>query len=389
MAKIKLEVQKYIQSYQNQKGTFFRVCIPNGHGSQIRKQGFLTNADAFNFATKLYLKVLSQDKGLATTQVSTLFKDYSVQWLESKRHSDLKESSYMRYKEVIENQINVYFGHFKMTELEKYHLRNYIREMQEQGVTSNLICYSVSLFKAIIKQAEIDDVVPTRGILQIPPPKHKKAEPKFWDINQTQYFLNSTKNHKDHNLWTFALYTGMRAGEIAGLKWDCVDFDKTFGGYCGVIEVKRMYNQKTRKVEETTKNGDRRLIPILPVVRNLLLEMSTKSKGEFVFGGTKNLDSSHFNRRLQSALNKISSIPKIPFHSLRHSFCSYLDSTGMSRRIVSGIMGHRDLNTTNLYSHMNDNMMGSEVVKWLENQSNKKPTNFKKSDEYFLEESMA
>ena len=46
-----------------------------------------------------------------------------------------------------------------------------------------------------------------------------------------------------------------------------------------------------------------------------------------------------------------------------------IDSTGMSRRVVSQIMGHKDASTTDRYSHVSDQTLGSEVMKWTENQS--------------------
>ncbi|MFN3453707.1 MAG: tyrosine-type recombinase/integrase [Pseudobdellovibrio sp.] len=84
----------------------------------------------------------------------------------------------------------------------------------------------------------------------------------------------------------------------------------------------------------------------------------------------------HFNRHPQTAQKKLPQLPFIKFHGLRHSFCSYLDSTGMSRRIVSEIMGHRDLNTTNRYSHVNNKMLGYEVSRWLNSQSKQNSNNF-------------
>lgn len=203
---------------------------------------------------------------------------------------------------------------------------------------------------------------------------NKRKEPRFWDTKQITFFLNATKSDPMNDLWRVTLNTGMRAGEIAGLKWDCIHLDKLFGDSKGYIEIKRTYNQKTRRMQETTKNGERRVIPILPDIRDLFYKLFENQKGPFVFGGETCLESSHFNRQLQSALNKLNTdqLPRITFHGLRHSFCSYLDATGMNRRVVAEIMGHRDLNTINRYSHVNNQMLGFEVARWVQNQSQQK-----------------
>lgn len=369
------EIQKFIKSYSTNSSNLWRVILPDGHGGQIRKRGFLTKSDAVSFASKEYLKVLSQTKSLRTDTSTLLFSEYAKQWLLSKRRNGLKESSAMKYDNDISRRLNPFFGAFKLVNLERYHLHNYIRELQELETTSATLRYSVTLFKSIIKQAEVDDLIDVKGICLVPTPKHKKADPQFWDHNQVTYFLSSTESNKNHNLWTVALYTGMRAGELAGLKWDCIHFDRSFGNYTGAIEVRRIYNQKTRRMEETTKNGDRRIIPIFFECRTALQKLKASSTSEFVFGGLEAVDSSHFNRQLQSALKRLPQLPRVTFHGLRHSFCSYLDSTGMSRRIVSEIMGHRDLNTTNRYSHVNNQMLGFEVSRWLTEQNKQKSSN--------------
>ena len=110
-------------------------------------------------------------------------------------------------------------------------------------------------------------------------------------------------------------------------------------------------------------------------MREVLLQLKENSDGEFVFGGKENLDSSHFSRQLKAELANLPTLPFISFHKLRHSFCSYLDFTGVNRRIVSQIMGHRDMNTTNRYSHVNDQMLGNEMSRWLENQNQQKTNN--------------
>lgn len=372
MAKIEKAVQKFVKPYSNGSGSFWRVIVPDGRGGQLRRQGFLDKKSAIDFAADKYLKILSRVRGVASHIEHYTFKDYSLKWLEFKKRDGLAESSAMRYADDIQNKLIPYFGHFKLIDLEKHHLRNYIEDQQLQDVKSASLAYSVSVFKSILRQAEVDDLMPMKGITNIPTPRHKKAEPRFWDQKQIMFFLEAAKSHRHYDLWKLALFSGMRASEIAGLKWDCVHLDKNFGSYTGAIEIKRIYNQKTRRIEETTKNGDRRVVPLLPESKEVLSRLKASAKGEFVFGTNAPLDSSHFTRQLQSALKNLPLLPKISFHGLRHSFCSYLDATGMSRRIVSEIMGHRDLNTTNRYSHVSNQMLGLETQRWLNSQSQQK-----------------
>lgn len=374
MAKIDKEVQKFIHKYSLNQQERWKAVVPDGHGGQIRKQGFINKSDAVEFAVLKYIDVLKFHKGLSLVISNILFRDYSEQWLEMKRRSEIGPAAAMRYEQEIRKRINPFFGFLKLANIEKYHLRSFIAELYVQEAGSSVIQYCVTLFKSIIRQAEIDDLIPPKGITLMQTPKHKKKSAVFWDQKEVQYFLNATSSHKLNDLWKFVLFSGLRAGEVAGLKWDAVRFDWKFGSYEGALEIKRAYNQKTRKMQETTKNNESRIVPIFPETKEILERLHTCRTGDFVFGGNQPLESSHFNRQLQTALRSLKEcrLPTITFHGLRHSFCSFLDSTGMSRRVVSEIMGHRDLNTTNLYSHVNNRMLGDEVRRWIQSQSQQK-----------------
>lgn len=247
MAKINKEVLKFIHKYSLNQQERWKTVIPDGHGGQIRKQGFLAKADAVDFAVMKYLEVLKFHKGLSLISSKLLFKEYSEQWLEMKRRSEIGIAAAMRYEQELRKRIIPFFGHLKLEGIEKYHLRSFIAELHAQGSGSSVIQYCVTLFKSIIRQAEVDDLIPSKGITLMQTPKHKKRPATFWDQKEIQYFLNATSSHKYHDLWKFVLFSGLRAGEIAGLKWDAVRFDWQFGAYEGALEIKRTYNQKNQK----------------------------------------------------------------------------------------------------------------------------------------------
>lgn len=370
MAKIDKEVQQFIKSYLTKKGIRWRVIIPDGRGFQIRQQGFVEKSIAVEFAKREYQKTLLQvNAGFMPQYANLTFAEYSKIWLNLKVRDGLRNRTVIRYRDMIEQYINPFMGVFKLAELQKYHLRNFITEMQDDNISTYNVHNAVIITKMMLKQAIEDDYMPMSNILTVKVPKHKPKDPVFWDLDEFNFFLNANLGSPHHHIWKFALYTGMRASEVAGLMWDCVHFEMKSGDHKGFITVKRTCEQKTRKVSELTKNGEKRLIPIFPQIRDMLIEMKAKSEGDFVFGGKEPMETSHFSRLLKQELNQIPQLKKVTFHGLRHSFCSYLDSTGMSRRIVSEIMGHRDLNTTNRYSHVSNKTLANEMTRWLENQN--------------------
>ena len=370
------DIKKFIKTYQTKKGINWRVCIPDGKSGQHRIQGFRDQNSALIYAREIYKKMIfSSDKNFIQQNQKLTFLEYSKLWIDYKKRSGLVDVTIRRYQDQIDQFINPYFGCFKLSELEKFHLRNFIQSQQENNVSTYNVNSTVTLFKMIIRQAVEDDHMPLTNLLTVRTPKHRAKDPRFWDQNEMKFFLNATIQSRNHHLWKFVLYSGLRAGEVAGLKWDCVHFQMKSGDHTGYIEVKRTCEQKTRKISERTKNGDRRMIPIFPQIREMLLDLKEKAQGDFVFGNQEPMETSHFNRMLQIELSKIPELKKINFHGLRHTFCSYVDSTGMNRRIVAEIMGHRDLSTTNRYSHVSNQTLGSEVTKWFESQSQQRLSN--------------
>lgn len=376
MAKIEKEVRKFIKSYATKKGLRWKASVPDGRGGQIREQGFIEESHALSFAKHEFTKSLMQSGKIDHSYGSKVpFSEYTEQWLESKRRDGLAPITILRYRDQIKHFLNPFFSSFKTSELDKHHLRNYISESYENSVSSYNINSSVTLFKMIMRQAIEDDLSNATGLLTVRTPKHRAKDPQFWDQKEMTFFLNAVTFSKWYQLWKFVLWTGMRAGEISALKWESILLNVKSGDHVGFIKVCRTCRQKTREIRETTKNGENRMIPIFPELRELILKMKEVASGEFVFGGSEPLDPSHFSRLLQQDLKKIPELKKINFHGLRHTFCSYLDSTGMNRRIVAEIMGHRDLSTTDRYSHVSNQVLGFEVTRWTENRSKQNTNN--------------
>lgn len=141
-----------------------------------------------------------------------------------------------------------------------------------------------------------------------------------------------------------SLHTGMRKGEVFGLKWEDVDFIK------GVITVKRSYDGKT-------KNGKTRIIPMSYTLEKILLDFSFNISDNYI--GTKVITKQSWepNPELKAACKK-AGIKEITFHALRHTFATLALEAGRSPKLVSSILGHSHLSTTlDMYwSHTGERM---------------------------------
>ena len=146
-----------------------------------------------------------------------------------------------------------------------------------------------------------------------------------------------------------ALETGMRIGEISGLKWMDIDFKKR------QIEVKRTLQRisvnegpnKTCVIETPPKNRQsQRIIPISPGVVELLKRLKETQQGEYVVSKNgKFVEPRTMNYRFKKLLKQLD-IQSYSFHALRHTFATNCLEQGVSIAAISSLLGHASIKMT-------------------------------------------
>lgn len=176
-------------------------------------------------------------------------------------------------------------------------------------------------------------------------PKLHKSYPLFISENELDKIVENTKSTELGYLFIFAFFTGMRLGEIVNLKWCDVNLATNF------ISIKN---------DETfyTKSKKDRLVPINKKIRVILQnKLNVQRKSKFVFSkrnGIK-LNDSYVSKKFKDAVRISNVNEKVHFHTLRHSFASRLVQKGASIYIVKELLGHSDVTTTQIYSHLQPN----------------------------------
>ncbi len=147
-------------------------------------------------------------------------------------------------------------------------------------------------------------------------------------------------------LYAAAVYTGMRAGELLGLRWDAVDLNRR------LITVKRSYDQ-------TTKTAAIRHVPILDPLLPVLTEWKVRCwSNDWVFPSQRGTMQHPSARVLQETLKRcqerigVAEEERITFHDLRHTFASHFMMRGGDLFRLQRILGHKTVQMTNRYAHL-------------------------------------
>jgi integrase len=186
---------------------------------------------------------------------------------------------------------------------------------------------------------------------KIEKPKTKEIAPKYINKAEFQKLLSSIDDNDFRELVICAVSTGMRGGEIRSLQWKHVDLISR------VIHV-----QNTESFQ--TKSKKNRVIPMSEHLYHLLAKRKEYSVCELVFHFqmeqiTENELSKRFKRYVRIAgLNE-----KYNFHSLRHTFASWLVQSGVSLYEVQRLMGHSNISVTERYAFLSPDTLHATVEK--------------------------
>lgn len=154
--------------------------------------------------------------------------------------------------------------------------------------------------------------------------------------------LAKKQNHEFYPIWLFALYTGMRNGELYALKWKFVDIEKRQIKVAGSWHPLDGY-------KDYTKSGYDRIVPMNVQLVDFLKGFGTEVDPEdFVLPRLKRWDSGEQSKTLRKFL-KDNSLPIIRFHDLRATCATLLMTKNVPLVVVMNIMGWRHLKTANLY----------------------------------------
>ncbi|MBZ0181589.1 MAG: tyrosine-type recombinase/integrase [Melioribacteraceae bacterium] len=237
-------------------------------------------------------------------------------------------------------------------------LKKHIKDVPLQMISTRIIDqfisasaasskHSASLYyrtlKAAFNKAIVWNYIQENPFNKIKAPKIPKSFPVFISESELLIILNNTQMQLMKDIFTIAFYTGMRLGELVNMKWNWIDFTQN------IITIK---NSR----EFNSKNKRERIIPIHPKVNTILLSIFQlgKDQNDLVFFRKKNikLNEDFVSKQFKKAVREAKLNDKIHFHTLRHSFASALVQRGISLYAVKELLGHGNIKTTQIYSHL-------------------------------------
>lgn len=274
--------------------------------------------------------------------------DWLHYWLEYTVKRTVKTSTYTAYLIRVKKHIIPFLGDRKMVRLDTRDINEFIQYLQTQSLSSTTIRGIITVLKYALNQACKEKYLVINPCENATLPKVKTTGIKALSIKQQNELERYALQEKECSPVILALYTGMRIGEISGLKWSDIDFDNNR------IYVQRTLLRisceesmsRTRVVFSSPKTeSSRRSIPLASNLKEYLLENRKDTTSDFVISCKNSFAEPRvINYRFKKITEK--SNLSIHFHVLRHTFATRCVEQGVDIASLSKLLGHSSIKMT-------------------------------------------
>lgn len=349
---------------------FYLEKDANGKRRQKKKRGFKTKKEA---QKALNEAINAINKGIYVEPSNALYKDYLEQWFTTKKNSIGIQTAKV-YENYLKGRIIPTLGSYSLSKLSTIYIQSFINSLNEEGLSSATIKKVFEIIRNSLEHAVDFELVHKNTASKVKLPKSNKKEMTVWNEQEVNTFLKVGKEDPCYIVFYLALTTGMRQGEILGLRWKDVDLEK------GLINIKQTlsHDGKTFISGAKTKSSLRTInLSELTVkalkARKLIISKEKLSLGH-IYEDFDLVACTHhgtpFNpanvRRTFKKLIKLSSVSDIRFHDLRHTHATLLLSKGINVKVISERLGHSNIKVTlDTYSHVLPTMQ-EEVARKLD-----------------------
>ncbi len=284
-------------------------------------------------------------------------------WFENVAKIKVRPSSHQTYKGYIDNHIKPNIGNIPLEKLTTMDLQKFYRKLltkgrverieskdQPKGLSAKTVRNVNQVISSAMDFAIAQKIISENPCKAVALPKIEHKEMQTIPAEQLQAFLTEAKATGVYEMYYIELATGLRRGELLGLKWEDIDMKQ------GIIRVRRQVSRIDGKIVEAplkTKNSYR-TVTISPQAIEVLKQQKAKTNDQYVFpspnGGPISPDS--VNNMLKRVLER-AGIPKVRFHDLRHTFATLALQNGVDIKTVSRMLGHFSAGfTLDTYAHV-------------------------------------
>jgi integrase len=328
----------YLTKRQNKK---YYLCLKHSDGKVTWKSTKCNKKpDALLFLKSFQIESTKEERIPLFSEYMRMFISLNTSVLRRRTLTDYERASKKFLALAGDKQIDKYTPH----EFETIRAREL-----ERGISISTINIFTRSIKSILGFSVRQGLLPINPLAKVKQIKQPKKFPVFLTYDQMQSLLTFAENTTIKDLIQFTALTGLRLSEIVNLRWENIDIPNN------QIVI-------SNSDDFQTKSGKNRVVPIHPKLMELILR---QRRAKYLFSKTNgmNFHKDFITHYFKKCARNAGLPEEIHFHSLRHTFASWLVQYGVSIYEVQHLLGHSDVNTTQIYAHLTPSHLQSAVNK--------------------------
>jgi len=310
--------------------------------------------------TALHKVLCEADDGLVVPRSKLTVGGYLAEWMDG-AEADLKPTTAASYRRAV-GKLTSKLGHVKVQELTPLVIERTYRQLLADGLAPKTVRNTHTVLRRALADAERLGLVIRNAAASARPPSVPHHEQATWTAEELTVFLGSVVDHRLFASFVLSATTGLRRGELLGLRWRDLDLDAG-----GISVVHTITTVNGRAVDSSTKtNKSRRRIALdMATIEALHRHRRLQERERQNAGGAWKETGLVFTREDGTAVHpdrythwfadlvEKSGVPSIRLHDLRHTHATMALAAGVHPKIVSERLGHATVGITlDLYSHV-------------------------------------
>lgn len=327
-------------------------------------------------AAKLRQELQKRDEGQILTPERLTLDQFCQRWLTDRVRPTVEDSTYRSYEGILRLHLLPALGEMPLSKLHAMHLQKLYVDKLSEGLSGRTVQYLHQVTRRALAQAVRWGLIPRNPADFAEPPKAEQSQMRFLSPDEAQRLLAAAQGHRLYALFVLAVTTGMRRGELFGLRWSDVDLQ---AGKIRVTQAMRYASGKAEVAAPKTRSARRTItltqMAVQALKRHLIQQKAERLQAgplwrgdeyDLVFCtqigtplGVRNVMRRDFKPLLEAA-----GLGDIRFHDLRHTAATLMLSQGVHPKVVSEMLGHsRTAITMDVYSHALPNLQAEAAQK--------------------------
>jgi integrase len=341
-----------------------RYYVPTVNGTNRKTLYGKTQAEVRDKLTKA---LSDRIDGIVYDDENMTVGEYLDVWLKGSVYGSVRQSTYDRDTNLVNNHIKPVLGGLKLKKLNSVHIQSFYRDRLDKGLSASTVHKMHDILRRGLAQATKWHLVQRNVADTVKPPRPAPKEIRALSAAETRRLLEAAGVDRLEALYVLAVHTGMRQGELLALRWQDVDMESA------VVSVRRTLTRSGGRVafgEPKTKKS-RRSIRLTPQAVEALRSHLERQLRDMEILGDRYQDQglifttdtggpinpSNLRQRSFAPLLKRAGLPHMRFHDLRHTCATLLLSRGVHPKFVQELLGHATIAITlDTYSHVMPNM---------------------------------